>query len=60
MVTQSYNDNSEQIIYLTSSDAKPSGCDNGSAVVEVDTAKKFLYDAENDEWYQAGYVEVTM
>lgn len=58
MVTQDNNDNSVQVIYLTSNDTKPSNVSNGSVVVETDTALQFRYDGENDEWYPSGYAEV--
>ena len=60
MVTQDMNENSIQTIYLTSDETKPSGLANGSVVIEVDTAARYRYDAENDIWYPAGYVEVIL
>lgn len=58
MVTQEYNSSSIQILYLSSSDSKPTNCDNGSVVVEVDTGKTFRFDAEHITWYENGYMVV--
>ena len=56
MVTQEYNRDSIQILYLTSSESKPTECSNGSIVIEVDTGKYFRFDKENAIWYDFGYV----
>lgn len=37
-----------------STDTKPSGAPNGSMFMEINTGKVFMYDAENDYWYQIG------
>ena len=58
MVTQSYNDSSIQILYLTSAEIKPTDVENGSVVIEVDTGKKYRFDAENLIWYDFGYMKV--
>ena len=55
MVTQILNGSSVQIFFLTSSDTKPTDCDNGSIAIEVDTCIEYRYDAENDVWYDWGY-----
>lgn len=58
MVTQEYNSSSIQIIYLTSSDTKPTDCDNGSVAVEVNTGRVFRFDKENTIWYDCGFMVV--
>ena len=59
MVTQRYNNSSVQIMYLMSSDPKPTdGVDNGSVIIEVDTGKEFRFDKENLVWYDFGYTRV--
>lgn len=59
MVTQEYNRSSIQIIFLTSSDTKPTeDVDNGSVIIEVDTGKEYRFDKENIRWYDFGYVKV--
>ena len=60
MVTQEYNQSSRQVIYLASTDAKPTDCDNGSVVIEVDTGKRFLFDKENATWRPCGLVAVML
>lgn len=59
MVTQEYNCGSIQVLFLTSSDTKPTDdISNGSVIIEVDTGKKFRFDEENLTWYDFGYVKV--
>ena len=49
-MTQGYNESSTQIFYGLSSDTKPTGCDNGSIFIEMDTKIGYIYDADNAEW----------
>lgn len=59
MLTQEYNHSSIQIIFLTSSDTKPTeDVNNGSVIIEVDTGKEYRFDKENFRWYDFGYVKV--
>lgn len=59
MITQEYNRSSIQILFLTSSDTKPTDdISNGSVIIEVDTGKEFRFDEENLTWYDFGYVKV--
>lgn len=58
MVTQEYNNDSIQVIYLTSSDTKPTSVDNGSVAIEVNTGKHYRFDAENITWHDFGYIKV--
>lgn len=37
-----------------STDDKPLDCDNGSEFKEIDTGKKYVFDAENKIWYERG------
>ena len=60
MVTQRYNENSIQVIYLKSSETKPTNTDNGSVVVEVDTGKCFRFDEENSRYYECNYMDVML
>lgn len=34
-----------------SSDVKPTKVGNGSTMLEIDTGKRYMYDAEHDEWH---------
>ena len=49
-MTQGYNESSTQIFYGLSSDTKPTGCDNGSIFIEMDTKIGYIYDAANADW----------
>lgn len=49
MVTQGY-DKHTQTFYLRSDDPKPSGVENGTRIIEVDTGKDYRFDAENSTW----------
>lgn len=33
-----------------STDTKPTNWDNGSILLEINTSKVFIYDAENEQW----------
>lgn len=33
-----------------STDTKPTDCENGSVMLEMDTSKMYMYDAANAEW----------
>lgn len=35
-----------------SSDVKPTKVGNGSTMLEIDTGKQYMYDAEHDEWHE--------
>lgn len=50
MVSQEYNRLSTQTFYKKSSDQFPSGCANGSTLIEVDTGAVYKYDYEHDSW----------
>lgn len=39
-------------VYGLSTDVKPTDVPNGSKFVEMDTDKKYLFDAENTTWYE--------
>ena len=41
-------------LFGLSSDSKPTNYGNGTEFVEVDTGKKFYYDAENSTWAEEG------
>ncbi len=58
MITQDLCNGSIQIIYLTSTDTKPTNIGNGSKAIETDTGKEFIFDAENVVWYDFGYMRV--
>lgn len=49
MVTQGY-DKHTQTFYLRSDDPKPSGVENGTRIIEVDTGRDYRFDAENSTW----------
>ena len=51
MITQDFTLSSTNEYYCLSTDAKPSGCPNGSVLFEMDTDKKYKYDEENNVWY---------
>lgn len=55
MVTQEYNETSVSSFRLLSTDDKPTDCPNGSIVIEIDTGKKYRFDAEEKQWYDAGF-----
>ena len=48
------NDNGEPVYYgegtCISADTKPTGMANGSSLIEMDTGKILMYDAENELW----------
>ena len=50
MVTQEY-DKHTQTFYLRSDDQKPSGVENGTRIIEVDTGDEYRFDAENSTWH---------
>lgn len=50
MVTQEY-DKHTQTLYLRSDDQKPSGVENGTRIIEVDTGEEYRFDAENSTWH---------
>lgn len=50
MVTQEFNDSSVQRFRGLSTDAKPTGCDNGSVFIEIDTSMTYLYNASSNTW----------
>ena len=60
MITQEYNHNSIQIIYLTSEETKPTDANNGSIAIETDTGKYFRFDEENLVWHDFGYIGVIL
>lgn len=58
MVTQLYNENTMQVVYITSDETKPTDCSNGSKLVEVDTGKEYRFDEENKLWIDFSNVKV--
>lgn len=61
MVTQELNGSSIQIMYLSSSEPKPTDdINNGSIIIEVDTGRAFRFDLENLMWHDAGYMKVVV
>lgn len=50
MVTQEY-DKHTQTFYLRSDDQRPSGVENGTRIIEVDTGDEYRFDAENSTWH---------
>ena len=45
-----YTINGQTQIYQLSTDAKPDHAANGTVLLEMDTAKIFVYDEENKLW----------
>ena len=45
-----FNNNGQTVIYQLSTDAKPDHAANGTVLLEMDTAKVFVYDEENKLW----------
>lgn len=44
-----------RVFYCLSTDTKPTGwVGNGDVLIEMDTGKVFLYDAEGAEWLEVG------
>lgn len=44
-----------RVFYCLSTDTKPTGwCGNGDVLIEMDTGKVYLYDAEGAEWLEVG------
>lgn len=52
MRTQVYTQSSVNHYHCLSTDTKPTGCPNGSTLVEIDTGDEYLYDEENAVWYK--------
>lgn len=50
MVTQQY-DKRMRTFYLRSDDTKPTGVENGTRIIEVDTGDEYRFDAENSTWH---------
>lgn len=50
MITQWFYFSSSQRFHGLSTDAKPTGCANGSIFIEIDTSTIYIYDEEADEW----------
>lgn len=42
------------LYFCLAADAKPSAAGNGDALIEMDTGKAYLYDAENSTWRNIG------
>lgn len=55
MITQEKNEMSVSHFRLMSTDTKPTDCPNGSVAVEIDTGKKYKFDAEEKQWYDSGF-----
>ena len=47
-VQKTYNNHREGTCLST--DTKPTNWDNGSILLEINTSKVFIYDAENEQW----------
>ena len=43
---------SEKVYVCLSEDDKPTGASNGSILYEMDTKTFYMYDAENEVWYE--------
>lgn len=52
MLTQHYKPNIPACFFCTSSDVKPTDCENGSTLHEIDTGKIYRFDAENLVWHE--------
>lgn len=52
MLTQHYKPNIPASFFCTSSDTKPTDCENGSMLHEIDTGKVYRFDAENLVWHE--------
>ena len=55
MVTQEYNETSVSCFRLLSTDTKPTDCPNGSIAIEIDTGRKYRFDAVEKQWYDSGF-----
>lgn len=53
MVMLVYRDSSMYVYRLLSTDVKPMGCPNDSRAIEIDTGKRYIYDAHNGLWQDA-------
>lgn len=58
MLTQQLNENSIQILYCKSTDTKPTDCDNGSIIMEIDTSKYYKFSKSNTTWYEVPYTQI--
>ena len=47
-VQKTYNNHREGTCLST--DTKPTDWDSGSILMEIDTSKVYIYDAENEQW----------
>jgi len=47
-VQKTYNNHREGTCLST--DTKPTDWDSGSILLEIDTSKVYMYDAENEQW----------
>lgn len=54
MVTISSAYDAPKAVFCLSTDTKPDTVPNGSSCVEIDTGKVYLFDAENEHWYEQG------
>lgn len=43
-----------RVFYCLSTDTKPTGVGNGDVLIEMDTGKVYLYDADGAEWLEVG------
>ena len=44
----------QAVYYCLSTDTKPSLAGNGDVLIEMDTDKVYLYDADGAEWLEVG------
>lgn len=52
MIAQVYSDDNIEVYRFLSTDEKPLSCKHGSRALEIDTGRKYIFDAENSIWQE--------